>query len=61
MKRHLVKFAQVFGITVLAVIALFIIATIGHLIGVVNPIARVLYYCAVFAGGWVIGNYIVEK
>jgi len=61
MKRHLVKFALTFGITVLAAIVLLVVAIIGHALGMISPIVSVLFYCAIFAGGWVLVDYIFEK
>ena len=62
MKRHLIKFVQIFGIAVLAMVVLFVIGLIGHILGLLfNPIVGALFYCAIFAGGWVILDAIFEK
>lgn len=61
MKKHLIKFAQTFGITVLAMIVLFIIVVIGHLLDLISPVAGALFYCAMFAAGWVLLDIIFEK
>lgn len=61
MKRHLIKFVQIFGIAVLALVVLFIIGLIGHILGLFNPIVSALFYCAMFAGGWVILDAVLEK
>ena len=60
MKQHLIKFALTFGITVLAMVVLFIIGFIGHLLGMISPIASLLFYCAGFAAGWVLVDIIVK-
>jgi hypothetical protein len=61
MNRHLIKFAQTFAITVLAMVVLFIVGVIGHLLDMVSPIAGALFYCAMFAAGWVLLDIIFEK
>ena len=60
MKQHLIKFALTFGITVLAMVVLFIIGFIGHLLVMISPIASLLFYCAGFAAGWVLVDIIFK-